>query len=225
MKCCALVTAGGTGTRMGSDVPKQYLELAGVPILARTVAAFHEHEQVHFIVVTVPPGDEERCSRDIVGRYGLSKVREIVAGGATRQESVYNGLQFAQGADLVAIHDGARPLVSPEIISKTILAAGASGGALAGVPVGETVKRQRGSHLETIPRGDLWLAHTPQTFRTELIVQAHREAMDDGFAGTDDASLVERLGHPVTMVNDSPSNIKITTPEDLAVARFLFERS
>jgi len=220
----ALVTAAGEGKRMGRDVPKQYLELGGIPILARTLLAFQSHPLVDVIVLAVPAGDEDLCRSRILAPFELQKVEEIVAGGATRQASVYNGLRRLEKADMVAIHDGVRPLVNQEVITATFKAAGASGAALACVRVRETIKKKMGTHVETIPRSDLWLAHTPQTFRTDLILKAHARAIEDGFIGTDDAALVERLGQPVTIVEDSADNIKITTPEDLALAEVLLQR-
>ena len=214
-----VVTAGGHGARMGSRVPKQYLDLSGLPVLARTLLIFQEHPLVDTIVLTVPSGDEDFCLREIVLRHNLRKVAEVVAGGADRQASVYRGLERLTHTDLVAIHDGVRPLVSPEVITRTLQEAERVGAAVAGIPVRETVKKRIGSHLETIPRSNLWLARTPQAFRTGLIVDAHRRALREGFRGTDDAALVERLGHEVEMVEDTEENIKITTPADLAVAR------
>jgi 2-C-methyl-D-erythritol 4-phosphate cytidylyltransferase len=209
---------------MGSHIPKQYLDLNGMPLLSRTIRIFDDHPRVDVIVLTVPPGDEETCKELAVEPFGFKKIRAIVAGGATRQASVYNGLLRLDDTDVVAIHDGVRPLVSPSVVAETITAARATGAALACVPVRETVKKKCEAMLETIPREDLWLAHTPQTFRTKLILEAHRAALADGFAGTDDASLVERLNHPVTVVPDLETNIKITTPQDLALAGFLLER-
>ncbi len=221
MTCAALVTAAGIGTRMGTDLPKQYLDLHGMPVLARTLLAFERHPLVDRIVLTVPPGDEQRCRDLVLSPFKWSKISEVVKGGASRQESVYNGLRNLEETEIVAIHDGVRPLVSSETITATIDAARLSGAAVACVPIRETVKRQVGPHVETIPRVDLWLAHTPQAFRTSLILEAHRRALQDGFNGTDDSSLVERMGHPVTIVLDSEDNLKITTPEDLERARLL----
>lgn len=220
----ALVTAAGEGRRMGREVPKQYLELGGIPVLARTLLAFETHPLVDLIVLTVPPGGEDLCRSRILIPFELRKVKEIVAGGATRQASVYNGLLRLKETDMVAIHDGARPLVTSEVITETFKAAEVSGAALACVSVRDTIKRKLGTQLETISRSDLWLAHTPQTFQTHLILKAHEKAIEGGFIGTDDASLAERLGHPVTIVEDSGDNIKITTPEDLEFAEMLLER-
>jgi 2-C-methyl-D-erythritol 4-phosphate cytidylyltransferase len=223
--CGVLITAGGVGRRMGSAVPKQYLDLNGMPLLTRTIRIFDDHPLVDVIVLTVPQGDEESCKVRAVEPFGFKKIRAIVAGGATRQASVYNGLLELEDTEVVAIHDGVRPLVSPAVVAETITVARATGAALACVPVRETVKRKGATTLETVPRADLWLSHTPQTFLTTLILEAHRKALSEGFAGTDDASLVERLNHPVAIVRDLETNIKITTPEDLTLARVLLERT
>lgn len=220
----AMVTAGGVGLRMGSPVPKQYLRLNGIPILSRTLMAFDGHPLIDFIVVTVPGGDETFCMEEIVKPFSLKKVLKIVSGGRTRQESVYRGLQEVKESHLVAIHDGVRPMVSAETISRTLYAAESMGAALACRPIRETVKRKVGKMLETIPRSDMWLAHTPQTFRTDLILHAHLIAGQDHFEGTDDASLVERIGHPVEIIEDAEYNVKLTTPRDMQFASLLLER-
>ncbi|MBM4325687.1 MAG: 2-C-methyl-D-erythritol 4-phosphate cytidylyltransferase [Deltaproteobacteria bacterium] len=221
----ALVTAAGEGRRMGKLVPKQYLHLKGIPVLGRTLILFQRHALIDRITVVVPPDDEEFCAETIIRPYGLEKVAHLVAGGPTRQASVYNGLTTVEDGGLVAIHDGVRPLVSPEVITRTLEVAGRTGAAVACARVKETVKKRSDEYLETIPRSDLWLAHTPQTFAVELIREAHKRALKDGFEGTDDASLVERLGHPVSIVEDSDENLKITTQSDLELASFLIERA
>jgi 2-C-methyl-D-erythritol 4-phosphate cytidylyltransferase len=218
MISAALITAGGVGTRMGAGRPKQYLELAGIPVIVRTFIAFDSHPQVDRVVVTVPYGDEENCRQTLEMHCSISKPLSVVIGGATRQASVFEGLKRLEDTDLVAIHDGVRPFVTAETITESIVAAQRVGAALACSPVRDTVKRRNGTVLETISREDLWLAHTPQTFQTSLIIRAHREALQDGFTGTDDASLVERLGHPVEIIEDSQDNIKITTPDDITRA-------
>ncbi len=217
----ALVTAAGAGTRMGSSTPKQYLDLHGVPMLARTLTVFQQHPMIDVLAVTVPAGHEQSCQVEIVRRFGLTKVRAVTPGGATRQESVYNGLLLLEDTDFVAIHDGARPLVCPRTITAGFEAAELVGAALACVPVRDTIRKRIGDRFQTIPRTDLWLAHTPQTFRTSTILEAHRRAREEGFDATDDVSLVERAGLPVATVEDSRFNIKITTPEDLQLAGML----
>lgn len=219
----ALITAGGTGIRMGADIPKQYLDLMGIPILAGSIAAFNNHPMIDIIVLTVPFGHEEFCRSGIVDRFSFDKVKSIVPGGPTRQASVYNGLKQVAETDLVAIHDGVRPLISAKIISETILSAETVGAAAACVRVSDTVKRKQGGYLTTVDREHLWLAHTPQAFLTSLIIKAHQRALDDDYQGTDDCSLVERMGFPIEIVEDSPHNIKITTPNDLDLAAFYLE--
>lgn len=224
MTVAALITAGGAGLRMGNTIPKQYLDLCGIPILARTLIVFENHPLIERIVVTVPRGDEEFCKAAIVELFGLKKVAQIVSGGPTRQASVYNGLCKLRETALIAIHDGVRPLVSHKTIARTLEAARESGAAVACAPVRDTVKKRADGFLQTIPRSDLWLAHTPQTFKTSLILQAHEKAAEEGFEATDDSVLVERMGHPVTVVEDSEDNLKITTPADLARARLLLSQ-
>ena len=223
MTCAALVTAAGLGTRMGTSAPKQYLDLKGRPVLAWTLLAFESHPLIDFIVLTVPPGDEDFCLQTVVRPFNLEKIRNIVPGGSDRQASVRQGLERLAETELVVIHDGVRPLVSADTITKSIEAAKAYGAAVACSPVRETVKKRIGAYLETIPRKDLLLAHTPQAFRTALILDAHRKAVEDGFIGTDDTVLVKRLGHPVVAVDDSDENIKITTPADMVLAGILLE--
>jgi 2-C-methyl-D-erythritol 4-phosphate cytidylyltransferase len=223
MKCAALVTTGGVGKRMGAPVPKQYLDLNGRPLLAWTLAVFQSHALIDRIVVTVPHGDEDYCLDQIVRRFELTKVTDVLAGGSTRQDSVRQGLLTVVNTDLVVVHDGVRPLVSVKTITESIAAAQTHGAAVACVPLHETLKKSMDGRLSTISRTNLLLAHTPQTFQTSLIIDAHRKALEDGFIGTDDGSLVERLGLPVVAVEDSEDNIKITTPVDLELARKLLQ--
>ncbi len=223
MTCAALVTAAGLGRRMRRSAPKQYLDLKGRPVLAWTLLAFESHPLIDFIVLTVPPSDEEFCLQTIVKPFNFKKIIDIVPGGSDRQVSVRHGLERLAQSELVVIHDGVRPLVSADTITKSIEAAKTHGAAVACSPVRETVKKRIDSYLMTIPRADLLLAHTPQTFRTSLILDAHRKALEDGFSGTDDTVLVERLGHPVVAIDDSDENIKITTPADMVLAGILLE--
>ena len=220
-----LITAGGRGKRMGkTSVPKQFLEIEGVPILLRTLKAFVDHPLIQKIVITIPTDHAALCAEHIVSACHTDKEIKVVAGGDTRQQSVYNGLVHLSDTDVVVIHDGVRPFVALETITRTIHTAHLSGAAIAAVPVRETVKRKVGESLETVSRDELWFAHTPQSFQTNLILEAHEEALRIGFHSTDDASLVERLGRPVIIVEDSYENIKITTPVDLAVASVLARR-
>jgi len=217
----AIIPAAGTGSRMQADVNKQYLLLAGRPILTHTLTLFAAHPRIDRICVVVPAEEINYCRAEIVMLYGLDKVSAIIAGGPTRQDSVANGLLGCNAAvdDLVIIHDGARPLLRAIDLDALLAAAAQSGAATLGVPVKDTIKEVRDGVIVATPeRSSLWQVQTPQAFRYGLLLAAHSQARADGFVGTDDAMLVERLPHPVTMVAGSYRNIKITTPEDLVIA-------
>ncbi|WP_026841116.1 2-C-methyl-D-erythritol 4-phosphate cytidylyltransferase [Citrifermentans bremense] len=218
----ALIPAAGMGKRMGAGSNKQYLLLDGMPILARTVAAFEAAPFIDGIYLVSPEQEIPFCRSEVVDRYGFSKVRAIVPGGAERQHSVWNGLDAMAGAaddDLVLIHDGVRPFVSQEMLEAAADAARAHGASVVAVPVKDTVKVVKGGVIaETPPREELWLAQTPQAFRYGLIRDAHARAKAEGYLGTDDASLVEHQGGEVRIVTGDYRNIKITTPEDLVLA-------
>ena len=222
MRVIALIPAAGMGKRMGASINKQYLLLAGRPILAHTLQAFEEAPFVDDIYPIVPADEIDFCREQVVERYGFTKVRAIVAGGKERQHSVLNGLRFLDGAaedDVVLIHDGVRPLVPADLLRRSIDVAREYEGALAAVPVKDTVKVvTEGLVTGTPPRESLWLAQTPQAFRYGVIRSAHEIAEAEGFLGTDDASLVERLGDRVHVVIGDYRNIKITTPDDLVLA-------
>lgn len=217
----AIIPAAGTGSRMQAGVNKQYLLLAGRPILAHTLALFAAHPRIDRICIVVPAEEIDYCRAEIVERYGLTKVSAIIAGGPTRQDSVGNGLLGCGAAldDLVVIHDGARPLLGAAELDALLDAATVSGAATLGVPVKDTIKQVHAGLIVATPeRSSLWQVQTPQVFRFWLLLAAHSQARVDNFAGTDDAMLAERLQHAVTMVAGSYRNIKITTPEDLAIA-------
>lgn len=215
----AIVPAGGLGARMGSRRPKQYLRLGRVPILVATLRALGRARGLAGIVVAVPEA-RVAATRRLLTRLRVPKILEVVAGGADRQESVWRALQrIPEGADRVVVHDAVRPFVDAALVER-VLAAAAAGAATCGVPVRETVKRVRDGAVEaTVSREGLWLTQTPQAFTRAVLWEAHDKARRDGFAGTDDAVLVERLGVTVTMVPGLPRNLKITTPEDLETAR------
>lgn len=229
MKVIALVPAAGMGKRMGAEINKQYLLLAGKPILAHTLQVFEDAPCVDDVYVIVPKAEIPYCREEVVERYGLTKVRAIVAGGAERQYSVMNGLQALAGAgddDVVLIHDGVRPFVPVRVLERSVEAARQHDGALVAVPAKDTIKVVvDGVITATPPREELWLAQTPQAFRYPVIRAAHEIAAAERYLGTDDASLVERLGKDVHVVMGDYRNIKITTPEDLILAEaFLKEQ-
>ncbi|HTP64987.1 MAG TPA: 2-C-methyl-D-erythritol 4-phosphate cytidylyltransferase [Geobacteraceae bacterium] len=222
MKVIALVPAAGMGKRMGAEINKQYLLLAGKPIVAHTLQVFEDTPLVDDVYVIVPEAEIPYCREHVVERHGFAKVRGIVAGGAERQHSVMNGLRALTGADdddVVLIHDGVRPFVTPQILMHAVETARLHDGALVAVPVKDTVKVvNEGIVRATPPREKLWLAQTPQAFRYSVIMAAHEIAEAERYLGTDDASLVEWLGKDVHIVVGDYRNIKITTPEDLILA-------
>jgi len=219
----AVIPAAGMGKRMGAAINKQYLLLDGRPILAHTLAVFQGCELIAGIILVTPQEEIPFCQTEVVERYGLSKVLSIVPGGAERQNSVMNGLQALQGlaqdSDVVLIHDGVRPFITPALIVQSIQIAAGGSGALVAVPAKDTIKVvHNGQVIDTPNRATLWQAQTPQSFRFDQIMNAHQQAHQSGFLGTDDCSLVERDGGSIRIVQGSYRNIKITTPEDLVLA-------
>jgi 2-C-methyl-D-erythritol 4-phosphate cytidylyltransferase len=204
---------------MGSRRPKQYLRLGRAPILVATLRALGRARSLAGIVVAVPAA-HVAATRRLLARARVPKILDVVAGGADRQESVWRGLQrVPEDARFVVVHDAVRPFVTTDLIER-VRAAAAGGAATCGMPVRDTVKRVSDGAVEaTVPRQGLWLTQTPQAFARDLLWEAHDKARRDGFAGTDDAVLVERLGMPVAMVPGLAQNLKITTPEDLRTAR------
>lgn len=220
-KVSVVIAAAGKGTRMGLDKNKVYLELQGRPVLAMTLQKFEESPLVDEIVVVTHKDEIGYCRSEVTERFCFGKVKAIVPGGTTRQQSVYNGLkQVSPDCGIVLIHDGARPFIDGTGIGDCIEAAGKYGAAVAAVPAKDTVKRSDDEDFvtETIDRNKLWYIQTPQAFRFGLILEAHRKAADEGFDGTDDAVLAERAGHKVKLVTCNYYNIKITTREDLVIA-------
>lgn len=222
-KSFALIPAAGMGKRMGASVNKQYLQLAGMPIVARTLSLFENSPFIDGIYLVIPAEEIPYCREHVVEAFGFRKVLEIVPGGKERQNSVMNGLRALEGhareEDVVLIHDGVRPFITPELLRESIDAARAAEGALVAVPAKDTIKTVRDGIVTGTPdREGLWQAQTPQAFRFGIIYGAHRAAEEEGFLGTDDASLVERRGGKVRVVRGDYRNIKITTPEDLVLA-------
>ncbi|KAA0598805.1 2-C-methyl-D-erythritol 4-phosphate cytidylyltransferase/2-C-methyl-D-erythritol 2,4-cyclodiphosphate synthase [Azospirillum lipoferum] len=214
--CIALIVAGGSGQRFGAERPKQYLDLAGKPVLRRTVEAFLRHPQVTGVRVVIDPAWREVYDAAVSG-LGLPVP---VAGGASRQDSVRNGLEALatdRVPDLVLIHDAARPLIDEATISAVIDALDSTPGAIAAVPVADTLKRgNSGAITGTVDREGLWRAQTPQGFRFPAILKAHRAAV--GLSLTDDAAVAERAGLAVALVPSKEDNFKVTTPDDLTRA-------
>ena len=223
MKVLAIIPAAGAGVRMGGETPKQFLSIDGVPIVIHTLRKFNQAESIDEIYVGVRPEDMERAQAEIQ-REQFEKPVRLVAGGATRQQTVALGLRKAPpGTEIVVVHDAVRPFVTPEMIHLSVEAARKSGAAILGIPSVDTVKQvERQTILGTIPRERIVLAQTPQAFQFEIIKEACERAEAEGFEGTDEASLVEHLGGTVTVLMGSDRNIKITKPSDLPLARLFF---
>ena len=227
-KYTAIVLAAGAGKRMNTKVHKQYLEVAGKPVLYYALKAFEE-SAVSDIVLVTGAGEEDYCQKQIIKKYGFEKVTAIVTGGKGRYHSVYQGLLAAEGADYVLIHDGARPFVSDDIISRTIEAEKKEKACVVAMPVKDTIKIANEDHyaIETPNRSKVWMIQTPQAFSYDLILHAYEKVLASGDAViTDDAMVLEKAENiPVKLVQGSYTNIKITTPEDMKIAEiFLKDR-
>lgn len=247
----AVIPAAGRGVRMGRDKPKQFLELAGRPVLSHTLAVFSQVPFVKGILLVVPADFVDRAeivarscreelllslrSREAAGEGRSAPAAEgdgpvsgnvppirVIPGGAERQDSVYNALQnLPDECRWVMIHDGVRPFASLKLIEDTWMAAQETGASIAALPATDTIKRVLGGKVaETISRDEIWLVQTPQVFRKDLILEAYRQAKERGWAGTDDAFFVERLGVSVAAVKGEATNIKVTTPGDLEWAEW-----
>lgn len=209
---------------MGSK-RKNFLTLLDMPVLAHTLSAFERSPIISSIVVAVQLSDVEYCRNEVIAGYGFKKVMAVVAGGAERQDSVANALKLAKGFDIIAVHDGARPLVTPGIIEAVVKAAASTGAAICGVRPKDTVKETSSGFVKkTLDRDALLSVQTPQAFRTELLLKAFETARKDSFIGTDESSLVERLGVEVSVVEGAYENIKITTEDDLAFAEGILRK-
>jgi len=224
MRTVAIVPAAGSGNRMGRELSKQYLALGGMPLLVHTLNVFERCPLVDALLVVVPPSDVEAVRTEMLPRWSLKKLAGVIPGGKERQDSVRAGIEaLERETELVVIHDAVRPFITVELIENCIRAAAEEGAATVGVPVKDTVKEvgADGRVMRTCDRNLLWLTQTPQAFRRDIIENAHRAAVRDGYRGTDDTSLVERLGIAVRMIRGDYGNIKITTPEDLVIAEAL----
>jgi 2-C-methyl-D-erythritol 4-phosphate cytidylyltransferase len=223
VKIAAILLAAGQGTRLGACEPKAFVPLAGIPMLAHSLGALAAAESIASVVIVVAPGERERASRLATARGPQRVALTFADGGAERQDSVRAGLAaIGPEAPWIAIHDAARPFVSPRLIEAIAEAALRHGAALPALAATDTPKLlgDDGSVESTLPRSRVWLAQTPQIFRADLIRRAHARAAEAGLAATDDAMLVERLGARVQVVAGDPANRTITTPEDLRWAEW-----
>lgn len=220
----AIVVAAGKGTRLGSERPKQFLELRGVPVIIHTLRQFERSQEISE-VITVLPAEDTAGFESLAQQFELKKARRVVSGGATRAQSVRNGLNAISEAEIVAVHDGVRPFVTTAEIDQTVAAARETGAAVLSAPVADTIKRVSDNRIiETVSRAELRRALTPQCFRFDILKRAY-ENLDEletaGIEITDESFLVERLGIEIVAVEGSARNIKITNEADLALANLL----
>lgn len=225
MSNTAVILAAGLGKRMQAGHNKQFIEICGQSVLTHTLTIFAQIPEIAKIVLVVRAGEEDTC-RNMIPEIAENKT-VLAIGGKERQDSVHNGIRaITWECEYILIHDGARPLVTEEVIRRTLLAAQNSGAAICAVPVKDTIKQadSDGNVLATIPRESLWAVQTPQVFRADLIRRAYENAYVHNHYGTDDASLVEYLGEEIKIVTGDYENIKITTPEDIPTAEQILQK-
>lgn len=229
-KITAIVLAAGSGSRMKSKTKKQFMEIKGKPVIWYSLFEF-EKSRVDEIILVTGKEDIDYCKKEIVEKYNLKKIKNVVAGGSERYESVYNGLKEVTG-NIVLIHDGARPLINNEIIERSIEGAIKSDACVVGVPVKDTIKRanKEGYIIDTPNRSELWITQTPQSFKTDLVKMAYKKMKEELEKGnttlniTDDAMVVEEFTtNQVRFVQGDYKNIKVTTPEDIDIAELFIE--
>ena len=229
-KITAIVLAAGSGSRMKSKTKKQFMEIKGKPVIWYSLFEF-EKSRVDEIILVTGKEDIDYCKKEIVDKYNLKKIKNVVAGGSERYESVYNGLKEVTG-NIVLIHDGARPLINNEIIERSIEGTIKSDACVVGVPVKDTIKRanKEGYIIDTPNRSELWITQTPQSFKTDLVKMAYKKMKEELEKGnttlniTDDAMVVEEFTtNQVRFVQGDYKNIKVTTPEDIDIAELFIE--
>lgn len=229
-KITAIVLAAGSGSRMKSKTKKQFMEIKGKPVIWYSLFEF-EKSRVDEIILVTGKEDIDYCKKEIVEKYNLKKIKNVVAGGSERYDSVYNGLKEVTG-NIVLIHDGARPLINNEIIERSIEGTIKSDACVVGVPVKDTIKRanKEGYIIDTPNRSELWITQTPQSFKTDLVKMAYKKMKEELEKGnttlniTDDAMVVEEFTtNQVRFVQGDYKNIKVTTPEDIDIAELFIE--
>ena len=226
MKTVAIIVAGGSGTRFGAQLPKQFLELGGMPILMRTIQAFGEDWDGYVDVIVTLPEGQMGLWHDLCDQYGFAVPHRVVPGGETRWHSVKNALDSIgdiADVDIIAVHDGVRPLASPALIHRILEAACHDGAAIPVVMLNDSVRQVTEESSHALDRSSLRAVQTPQAFDARLLLEAYAQPFDPTF--TDDASVVERLGHSVTLVEGEAANLKITRPMDLALAEYLLSHA
>ncbi|SOC39198.1 2-C-methyl-D-erythritol 4-phosphate cytidylyltransferase [Ureibacillus acetophenoni] len=224
MRYEVVLPAAGSGKRMGAGKNKLFLLLQQKPILIHTLEVFQNDDNCTGIWLAVKP-EEREYIQQLLDEYGITKVKGLPNGGEERQHSVHSCIKEMEQVDIVLVHDAARPFITHEIIASLVVCAMEKGAAIAGVKAKDTMKKVRdGVIIETVDREDLWMIQTPQAFRFELLYEAEDVAEKEGFLGTDEAMLVERLGHPVHIVEASYDNIKMTTIEDLVLGEAILKK-
>jgi 2-C-methyl-D-erythritol 4-phosphate cytidylyltransferase len=219
-----IIPAAGLGKRMGMDRNKLLLDLNERPIILHTLEVFAADPNCSKIIMVIHPNDENYFSEIILDDYYLAKM-QMVYGSNERQYSVYNGLKAAEETGIILVHDGARPFIRQNTIRQLAKAAAENGAAIAAVPVKDTIKKAVNLEVvKTVERSSLWQVQTPQAFHFSVLLDAHEQAKKDAFLGTDEASLVERMGHSVIIVESDYDNIKLTTPEDLFFAEAILKK-
>ena len=225
MKTVAIIVAGGSGTRFGAQLPKQFLELGGIPILMRSIEAFGENSDGSFDVIVTLPEGQMALWQELCEKYAFSVPHRVVAGGDTRWHSVKNALDSIvdmTDIDIILVHDGVRPFVTADLIARTMEAARNYGAAIPVVMLNDSVRQVKGDVSRALDRSTLRAVQTPQAFDAGMLLEAYSFPYQPSF--TDDASVVEQLGYPVTLVEGDPNNLKITRPMDLAVAEYLLKQ-
>lgn len=227
-KIGVIIPAAGSGQRMGGAVKKQFLELKGKSILYHTLKVFFEIENFKTIVIVAPIEMHDltyEIVTEVIGESNSEVPFKIIEGGKTRQESVFEGVKKLSDCDVVIVHDGVRPFVNLNGFMSKLACLEVVDGLSVGQPIIDTVKRvKEGMAIETLERSEIWSVQTPQAFRYDALKSAHEKALEEGFLGTDDASLLEKYGYKVEMIETERSNIKITTPFDLIIANALLEQ-
>lgn len=226
----AILTGGGSGSRMKNPVNKSFITLCGKPIIAYSLQLFQQHPEISTITITMHP-DWVREITEWINRLGITKVKQIVHGGAERQDSVRNGLNTIANFqpnpdDIILVHNAANPLLTSEMVSECIRAAQQNQASVAAYRIKDTIKRVQddGKIVETLKRSELWGMQTPQCIQYALFMRAHEKALKENFLGTDDVQLVERLGVKPVVVDCGYENFKITTPEDIGMAEKILEK-
>jgi len=226
-KVTALVPAAGMGKRMGKAVAKQFLPLGDMPMLAHTLLTIQRSSEIDEIIPILSEEDMESCLKNIIEAYHITKVRTLVVGGKERQDSVYNGLRKTdKDTAVIVVHDGVRPFVTTELLRECVEAARKGESVAAGVPLKDTVKEvdDKGIVRQTLERSRIWAIQTPQAFPAKVLRKAYDASYKKKEYGTDDATLVERMGGKIRVIMGSYDNIKITTPEDLILAEEILKR-